>query len=212
MKRFYEKLFDWDILVHTLSKKSGHCCMINKHVLKKYDENFMKDNQIATKMEIGPKERSYLIPRDISFDEYCNDRRYPVFDKLWVVGRSHDNHFFLTKQANVDSCKNTCQSYKNFTKLKLFTSDLSFPPPKTVQNYGCFPYYLLDMSSLLPILALRIQPGDKVLDMCASPGGKTVAMKQFISESGLLVSNDFEKRRYKRLVQVSTFFYYISQF
>lgn len=212
MKRFYEKLFDWDILVHTLSKKSRHCCMINKHVLKKYDENFMKDNQIATKMEIGPKERPYLIPRDISFDEYCNDRRYPVFDKLWVVGRSHNNHFFLTKQANVDSCKNTCQSYKNFTKLKLFTSDLSFPPPKTVQNYGCFPYYLLDMSSLLPILALRIQPGDKVLDMCASPGGKTVAMKQFISESGLLVSNDFEKRRYKRLVQVSTFFHYISQF
>ena len=212
MKRFYEKLFDWDILVHTLSKKSRHCCMINKHVLKKYDENFMKANQIATKMEIGPKERPYLIPRDISFDEYCNDRRYPVFDKLWVVGRSHNNHFFLTKQANVDSCKNTCQSYKNFTKLKLFTSDLSFPPPKTVQNYGCFPYYLLDMSSLLPILALRIQPGDKVLDMCASPGGKTVAMKQFISESGLLVSNDFEKRRYKRLVQVSTFFHYISQF
>lgn len=212
MKRFYEKLFDWDILVHTLSKKSRHCCMINKHVLKKYDENFMKDNQIATKMEIGPKERPYLIPRDISFDEYCNDRRYPVFDKLWVVGRSHNNHFFLTKQVNVDSCKNTCQSYKNFTKLKLFTSDLSFPPPKTVQNYGCFPYYLLDMSSLLPILALRIQPGDKVLDMCASPGGKTVAMKQFISESGLLVSNDFEKRRYKRLVQVSTFFHYISQF
>lgn len=212
MKRFYEKLFDWDILVHILSKKSRHCCMINKHVLKKYDENFMKDNQIATKMEIGPKERPYLIPRDISFDEYCNDRRYPVFDKLWVVGRSHNNHFFLTKQANVDSCKNTCQSYKNFTKLKLFTSDLSFPPPKTVQNYGCFPYYLLDMSSLLPILALRIQPGDKVLDMCASPGGKTVAMKQFISESGLLVSNDFEKRRYKRLVQVSTFFHYISQF
>lgn len=75
MKRFYEKLLDWDILVHNLSKKSRHCCMLNKDVFKKYDENFMKDNQNAAKMEIGPKERPYFVPRDISFDEYCNDRR-----------------------------------------------------------------------------------------------------------------------------------------
>ena len=212
MKRFYEKLLEWDILVHNLSKKSRHCCMLNKGVFKKYDENFMKDNQNAAKMEIGPKERPYFVPRDISFDEYCNDRRYPVLDKLWVPGRSHDNHLFLEKQANVESCKYTCQGYNNFIKLTLFTSDLSFPPPKTVQNHGCFPYYLLDMSSLLPVLALRIQPDDKVLDMCASPGGKTVAMKQLISESGLVVSNEFEKRRYKRLLQVSNFFHYMFQF
>ena len=61
--------------------------MLNKDVFKKYDENFMKDNQNAAKMEIGPKERPYFVPRDISFDEHCNDRRYPVLDKLWVPGK-----------------------------------------------------------------------------------------------------------------------------
>ena len=28
-------------------------------------------------------------------------------------------------------------------------------------------------SSLLPVMALEPQPGEKILDMCAAPGGKT---------------------------------------
>lgn len=39
-------------------------------------------------------------------------------------------------------------------------------------------YYLLDAASVLPVLALGVQPGDLVLDLCAAPGGKMLALLQ----------------------------------
>lgn len=39
-------------------------------------------------------------------------------------------------------------------------------------------YYLMNASSLLPVLALNLTPGDRVLDMCAAPGGKSIVTLQ----------------------------------
>lgn len=39
-------------------------------------------------------------------------------------------------------------------------------------------YYLLNAASLLPVLALQVRDGDKVLDLCSAPGGKAVAIMQ----------------------------------
>ena len=54
-----------------------------------------------------------------------------------------------------------------------------FEPPVRLPN-GLLPYYLLDAASLLPVLALGVRAGDKVLDLCAAPGGKSVAIAQFL--------------------------------
>lgn len=43
---------------------------------------------------------------------------------------------------------------------------------------GLLSYYLLDAASVLPVLALNIRPGHAVLDLCAGPGGKTLAILQ----------------------------------
>ncbi|XP_014286100.1 5-methylcytosine rRNA methyltransferase NSUN4 isoform X2 [Halyomorpha halys] len=58
----------------------------------------------------------------------------------------------------------------------------SFPPPKSGST-GVSDYYLMDGGSLLPVLALDLQPEDTVLDMCAAPG-EAVACND-ISESRL---------------------------
>ncbi|NXA36551.1 NSUN3 protein, partial [Eudromia elegans] len=42
-------------------------------------------------------------------------------------------------------------------------------------------YYLLNAASLLPVLALDLQDGEEVLDLCAAPGGKSVAILQCAS-------------------------------
>ena len=67
-------------------------------------------------------------------------------------------------------------------------------------------FYLLDLASLLPVIALDIQPTDKVLDMCAAPGGKTIAILQQLSDAGSIVSNDVRSRK-ERLLRVNYFYF-----
>ncbi|KDR18203.1 5-methylcytosine rRNA methyltransferase NSUN4 isoform X2 [Zootermopsis nevadensis] len=73
----------------------------------------------------------------------------------------------------------------------------SFPAPKRGST-GVLNYYLLDGGSLLPVLALGVNPGDRVLDMCAAPGGKSLLMLQTLFPA-LLVCNDVQESRTNRI-------------
>lgn len=39
-------------------------------------------------------------------------------------------------------------------------------------------YYLLNAASLLPVLALQVRDGERILDLCSAPGGKALAIMQ----------------------------------
>ncbi|XP_060039847.1 tRNA (cytosine(34)-C(5))-methyltransferase, mitochondrial-like isoform X2 [Erinaceus europaeus] len=51
-------------------------------------------------------------------------------------------------------------------------------PSERHQDGNLKKYYLLNAASLLPVLALELQDGEKILDMCAAPGGKSLALLQ----------------------------------
>ena len=61
-------------------------------------------------------------------------------------------------------------------------------------------YMLQSASSLLPVITLAPQPGDKVLDLCAAPVGKTSHLAQLMQNEGVLFANDVNP---KRLVALS---------
>ncbi|XP_073646340.1 5-cytosine rRNA methyltransferase NSUN4 isoform X3 [Tursiops truncatus] len=88
--------------------------------------------------------------------------------------------------------------------LRCFTfarGDVSRFPPARLGSLGVMDYYLMDAASLLPVLALGLQPGDTVLDLCAAPGGKTLALLQ----TGCcrnLAANDLSTSRAGRLQKV----------
>ena len=60
-------------------------------------------------------------------------------------------------------------------------------------------YYVQEESASLPVEVLDPQPGEKVLDMCAAPGGKTTQIAAKMKDQGLLISNDDSAKRLKSL-------------
>ncbi|XP_072505407.1 5-cytosine rRNA methyltransferase NSUN4 isoform X3 [Notamacropus eugenii] len=79
--------------------------------------------------------------------------------------------------------------------------DISRFHPSRISSLGVLDYYLMDASSLLPVLAMGVQPGDTVLDLCAGPGGKTLALL-LTGCCRHLAANDISGSRTQRLKQV----------
>ncbi|XP_051984998.1 5-methylcytosine rRNA methyltransferase NSUN4 [Xyrauchen texanus] len=76
--------------------------------------------------------------------------------------------------------------------------DISRFKPARPDSSGLLGYYLLDAASVLPVLALDVQPGQTVLDLCAAPGGKTLALLQTHTVN-FLWANDLSGSRTARL-------------
>lgn len=55
-------------------------------------------------------------------------------------------------------------------------------------------YYMQEPSAMLPVSALDVPEGARVLDMCASPGGKSSQLACAL-RGGLLVSNEIDRSR-----------------
>ncbi|XP_042321990.1 5-methylcytosine rRNA methyltransferase NSUN4 [Sceloporus undulatus] len=88
--------------------------------------------------------------------------------------------------------------------IKCYTfpkGDISIFHPARPDVIGILGYYLLDAASVLPVLALNVQPGDLVLDLCAAPGGKTLALLQTAC-CRELAANDLSTSRTRRLHEV----------
>lgn len=62
-------------------------------------------------------------------------------------------------------------------------------------------YYLQEPSAMTPASILPVEPGDRVLDLCAAPGGKATALAAKLKGKGLLVANDVSASRAKALLK-----------
>ena len=62
-------------------------------------------------------------------------------------------------------------------------------------------YYLQEPSAMSPAAWLPIKPGDRVLDLCAAPGGKSTELAAKLAGTGVLFSNDISNSRAKALLK-----------
>ena len=60
-------------------------------------------------------------------------------------------------------------------------------------------YIIQSAASFLPVMALLPEPGERVLDMCAAPGGKSAHLAALMKNSGVLFSNDLKRERLRAL-------------
>lgn len=56
-------------------------------------------------------------------------------------------------------------------------------------------YQVQEEASLLPVALLDPQPGERVLDLCAAPGGKTAQIAMAVGHGGTVVANDKDGKR-----------------
>jgi 16S rRNA (cytosine967-C5)-methyltransferase len=59
--------------------------------------------------------------------------------------------------------------------------------------------FVQDEASQLVAFAADAQPGERVLDLCAAPGGKTTAMAASMGDRGVIVASDVRPRRLRLL-------------
>ena len=62
-------------------------------------------------------------------------------------------------------------------------------------------YYIQEPSAMAPAAFLDPQPGDRVLDLCAAPGGKTTQLADRMNGEGILIANEINRDRAKILSQ-----------
>lgn len=67
--------------------------------------------------------------------------------------------------------------------------------------YSAGLYYLQEPSAMTPANILPVNPGERVLDLCAAPGGKSTELGVKLKGQGLLVANDISASRAKALLK-----------
>ena len=60
-------------------------------------------------------------------------------------------------------------------------------------------YYIQEASAMLPAVLCDVKPGDRVLDLCAAPGGKSTKLAACLQRKGILVANEIHPERAKVL-------------
>lgn len=72
--------------------------------------------------------------------------------------------------------------------------------PSKDPGYFAGLYYIQEPSAMISASILPVSPGERVLDLCAAPGGKATELGVKLGGDGLLVANDLSVSRAKSLL------------
>lgn len=82
-----------------------------------------------------------------------------------------------------------------------FYYDETIDKPSKHPYYFAGLYYIQEPSAMTPAATLPVEVGDRVLDICAAPGGKSTELMAKLTGSGILISNDISASRAKALLK-----------
>jgi 16S rRNA (cytosine967-C5)-methyltransferase len=69
------------------------------------------------------------------------------------------------------------------------------PGIRDLPGYAAGDFAVQDHSSMLVASALNPQPGQRVLDLCSAPGGKTTHLAELMTDRGAIIACDIEQNR-----------------
>jgi len=91
------------------------------------------------------------------------------------------------------------QPFSKYKEVMIIDSDLEPGELGRSLEHVLGYYYVQEIASMLPILALNPKPKEKILDLCASPGSKTTQMAARMVNTGTLIANEVSLGRIKIL-------------
>ncbi len=134
-------------------------------------------------------------------EKFCERMKVLLGDEYEDFIREYDKIPFKGVRVNVLKC--TAEKLSGLLNTELQPSPfspLSFyaDPNKKLGNHplhhaGAF--YLQEPSASSAVTVLDVQHGEKILDLCASPGGKSTQIASLLDGTGLLWSNEFIRNR-----------------
>ena len=94
---------------------------------------------------------------------------------------------------------NVVQPFSGYPEIMLVEQALGPGELGSAMEHLLGYYYIQEISSMMSALALDPQPGELVLDLCASPGSKTTQIAARMENRGTLLANDIKLDRIKIL-------------
>ncbi len=87
------------------------------------------------------------------------------------------------------------QPFAEFPEVMIVDSKLGPGEIGNTREHLLGYYYVQEISSMLPMMVLRPEAGDFVLDLCASPGSKTTQAAAMMDNSGTIIANEVSMGR-----------------
>jgi len=82
------------------------------------------------------------------------------------------------------------QPFSSYPEVMIIESDLQPGELGKTKEHLLGYYYVQEISSMMPILALQPKAEDILLDLCASPGSKTTQASAMMKNKGTIIAND----------------------
>ncbi|PSN46828.1 5-methylcytosine rRNA methyltransferase NSUN4 [Blattella germanica] len=197
---FYKTVYGtrWPSIRLALLSPHKYCAVVN---------NFATTESTVSQLEeIGALNLKtvFKLEKERILQEKQEEKRKHNLETIFELDRKLDKIVFDKQQEERLSLYAQKGDHERPPVGKVFSFEQGnisrFPSPKR-DITGVLNYYLLDGGSLLPVLALDLRPGDRILDMCAAPGGKSLIMLQTLFPD-LIVCNDVSLSRTNRIRDV----------
>ena len=91
------------------------------------------------------------------------------------------------------------QPFKEYPEIMIVENNLNPGELGRALEHLIGYYYIQELASMLPIIALKPKANETILDLCSSPGSKTTQMASFMNNSGTIIANEVSLGRIKIL-------------
>jgi len=89
--------------------------------------------------------------------------------------------------------------WKNYPEIMVVESNLEPGELGRSLEHLLGYYYIQELASMLPVIALEPKPGELILDLCSAPGSKTTQLASKMENTGTIIANEVSLGRIKIL-------------